>query len=48
MIGEHENKIRREWMKPRPDEDLIAHWQHEIDVRKEQVAQLTRRLKREW
>ena len=48
MIEKHENKIRRERMKPQPDEDLIAHWQHEIDVRKQQVVQLTRRLKREW
>jgi len=48
MIEEHENKIRRERMKGQADEDLIAHWQHEIEVRKQQVVRLTRRLKREW
>ena len=34
MIEEHESKICRERMKTQPDEDLIAHWQHEIEVRK--------------
>ena len=48
MIEEHETKIRRERMKAQPDEDLIVHWNHEIEVRKQQVARLTRRLKREW
>ena len=48
MIEEHESKIHREQMKTQPDEDLIAHWQREIEVRKQQVARLTRRLKREW
>ena len=35
MIEEHESKIRREWMKAQPDEDLIAHWQREIEVKRE-------------
>ena len=48
MIEEHESKICRERMKTQPDEDLIAHWQHEIEVRKQQVGRLTRRLNREW
>ncbi len=48
MIEEHENKIRRERMKAQPNQDLIAHWQHEIEVRKHHIARLTRRLKREW
>jgi len=41
MIEEHENKIRRERIKTQPDEDLIAHWQHEIEVRKQQVVRLS-------
>jgi hypothetical protein len=48
MIEEHENKVRRERMKTQPDEDLIAHWQHEIEVRKQRVVRLTRRLRRQW
>lgn len=48
MIEEHESKIRREGTKAQPDEDLIAHWQQEVEVRKQQVVRLTRRLKREW
>jgi len=48
MIEEHQNKILRERMKTQPNADLIAHWQHEIEVRKQQVVRLTRRLRREW
>jgi hypothetical protein len=48
MIEEHENKIRHERMKTQANEDLIAHWQHETEVRKQQVVRLTRRLRREW
>ncbi len=48
MVEEHESKIRRERMKSHPDEDLIAHWETEINVWKDQVEQWTRRLRREW
>ncbi len=48
VIDEHQNKISRERLKPHPDEPLIAHWQHEIDVLEKQVVRLMRRLKREW
>jgi hypothetical protein len=48
MVEEHEAKIRRELLRPHPDEALVAHWQKEIEVRKEQVVHLTRRLKRDW
>jgi hypothetical protein len=37
MIEEHEHKIRRERMKSQPDEDLITHWRHEIEVRKNRL-----------
>ena len=45
---EPESKILRARTKEEPDEDLIAHWQREIEIRKQQVARLTRRLKLEW
>jgi hypothetical protein len=48
VVEEHEVKIRRERMKPGPDESLIGHWQREIDARKSEIARLTRRLKRAW
>jgi hypothetical protein len=47
-IDEHEDKIRRERMKPDSDELLIGHWQREIEARKKEVERLTRRLKRAW
>jgi len=48
MIEEHEEKIPRELSRPHPDESLIAHWRSEIEVVKEKVAELTRRLERDW
>ena len=48
VIEEHEEKIRRERMKPASDESLIDHWQREIDARRSEIARLTRRLKRAW
>jgi len=48
MIEGHEEKIRGELSKPHPDESLIAHWRSEIEAVKEKVAELTRRLERDW
>jgi hypothetical protein len=48
VVEEHEAKIRRERMKPAPDESLIDHWRREIDARKSEIVRLTRRLKRVW
>lgn len=48
MIANHEEKIRRELLKAHPDESLVAHWQSEIEVWKEQVVHLNRRLERDW
>ena len=48
MIEGHEVKIRVELSKPHPDESLIAHWRSEIEAVKEKVAELTRRLERDW
>ncbi len=47
-IEQHQNKIRLQRMKPYPDEELIAHWQAEIDRWEKQIERLTRRLKRNW
>jgi len=47
-IAKHEGKIRRELLKPFPDDPLILHWQREVDLWKKQVAHLFRRLKRDW
>lgn len=48
MIERHEGKIRAELAKANPDEALIAHWRGEIEAVKEKVADLTRRLERNW
>ena len=48
VIEEHLEKIGRERMKPRPNESYISGWEREIEVARNKVAQLTRRLKREW
>jgi hypothetical protein len=48
MIQTHEEKIRRELLKPHPDESLVAHWQSEMKVWKAQVIHLSRRLGRDW
>jgi len=47
VIEAHEEKIHRERTKTHPNEDLLDGWQREIEVKKI-VAQLMRRLKREW
>ena len=48
VIEKHERRIQAELSKSRPDELLVAGWQREIEVWKDTVARLTRRLKREW
>jgi hypothetical protein len=48
MIERHEEKIRGELAKANPDEALVAHWRGEIEAVKEKVADLTRRLERNW
>ena len=48
IVEEHEEKIRRERMKPEPDEALIEYWRREIEARQKEVAHWTRRLKRTW
>lgn len=48
MIQTHEEKIRRELLKPHPDESLVAYWQSEMKVWKAQVIHLNRRLERDW
>ncbi len=48
VIRMHEAKIRKERMKPQPDEDLIDFWQREIRVARDRIMHFERRLKREW
>ena len=48
VIAEHEAKIRKELVRDQPDEGSIAGWKREIQVLRESVSRLTRRLKREW
>ena len=48
MIVKHEVKIRKEIISGQPDEGSIAGWKREIQVMRESVLRLTRRLKREW
>jgi hypothetical protein len=47
-IDEHTEKIRQEWTKERPDEGVVAHWQHEIDAHQKRLERLVRRLTRGW
>jgi hypothetical protein len=48
VIERHEEKIRAELSKPRPDESLIEHWRSEIQAVKERIADLRRRLESNW
>ena len=48
VIEEHEEKVRRERMRPEPDEGLVRSWQREIAAARNKTDSLTRRLKREW
>jgi hypothetical protein len=48
VAEEHEEKIRRERMKPMPNESYIRGWQREINTAREKIERLVRRLKREW
>lgn len=48
VIEAHEEKIHQERMKTHPNEELLWGWQREIEVQKKIMAQLMRRLKREW
>lgn len=48
VVERHEEKIRVERMKLQPNEASIRVWQREIETARKKVAQLSRRLKREW
>ena len=48
VIEDHEEKIRRERMKPMPNESYIRGWRREINTATEKIEDLVRRLKREW
>jgi hypothetical protein len=48
VAEEHEEKIRRERMKPMPNESYIRGWRREINSATEKIETLVRRLKREW
>ena len=48
VVEEHEEKVRREQMKPEPDDGLIRTWQREIGAARNKIDLLTCRLKREW
>jgi hypothetical protein len=48
VAEEHEEKIRRERMKPMPNESYIHGWQREVDAARKNIERLGRRLKREW
>lgn len=45
--GTKQEKIRREQMKPEPDEGLIRTWQREIAAARNKIDSLTRRLRKE-
>jgi hypothetical protein len=47
VVEEHEERIRREQMKPTPNESYIRGWRREIDTARENIGRLVRRLKRE-
>jgi hypothetical protein len=48
VVEDHEEKIRREQMKPMPNESYIRGWRREINAARENIERLVRRLKREW
>jgi hypothetical protein len=48
VAEEHEEKIRRERMKPMPNESYIRGWQREVNTAPKNIEHLVRRLKREW
>jgi hypothetical protein len=48
VAEEHEEKIRRERMKPMPNESYIRGWMREINAARKKIEGLVRRLKREW
>ena len=48
VAEEHEERIRRERMKPMPNESYIRCWQREVDTARKNIERLVRRLKREW
>ena len=48
VAEKHEEKTRRERMKPEPDEGIIRTWQREVAAARNKIDTLTRRLKREW
>lgn len=43
-IIEHYGKIERESIKPEPNQELIAHWQSEIDAFNTRLHRLEERL----
>ena len=48
VAEKHEEKIRRERMKPEPDEGAIRAWQREIAGATKKIDSFTRRSKKEW
>jgi len=48
VAEEHEERIRRERMKPMPNESYIRGWQGEVDTARKNIERLVRRLRREW
>jgi hypothetical protein len=48
VAEEHEQKIRRERLKPMPNESYIRGWTREIKTARDNIERLVRRLKREW
>ena len=47
-IREHMKKIREEANSDFPDQELMKHWKHEIEVWQDQIEKLERRLGRDW
>jgi hypothetical protein len=48
VAEEHEEKIRRERLKPMPNESYIQGWTREVNTARDNIERLVRRLKREW
>jgi hypothetical protein len=48
VAEEHEEKIRREHMKPVPNQSYIRGWQREVNNARKSIERLVRRLRREW
>jgi len=48
VVEVHDEKIRREQMKPIPNESYVRGWKREIDTARKNIERLIRRLKRDW